>query len=151
MYRIGRGPDLFSISCLNPLKLSHRFCLVTFLYQYVGGGGGDEFWVTISLRGLMVVVKEKAWSARVPGHAFVAWCISWRMNVYIYYITAPESSISSQLGSSCQGNWSRRRYGPSVTYKITPAGSLSSSQTGRPPFWASPLAFGLIGCGCTSR
>ncbi len=38
-----------------------------------------------------------------------------------------------------------RVYGPFITYKITPAGSLSSSQPGRPPCWASPLAFGLIG------
>jgi hypothetical protein len=37
------------------------------------------------------------------------------------------------------------RNGPSITYKITPAGPLSSSQPGGPPFWASPLAFGLIG------
>jgi hypothetical protein len=28
-----------------------------------------------------------------------------------------------------------------ITYKITPAGSLSSSQPGGPPCWASPLAF----------
>jgi hypothetical protein len=38
-----------------------------------------------------------------------------------------------------------RRFGPSITYKITPAGSLSSSQPGGPPSWTSPLAFGLIG------
>ncbi len=38
-----------------------------------------------------------------------------------------------------------RRYGPSITYKITPAGSLSSSQPGGPPCWASPLVFGLTG------
>jgi hypothetical protein len=38
-----------------------------------------------------------------------------------------------------------KRYGPSITYKITPAGSLSSSQPGGPPCWTSPLAFGLIG------
>ncbi len=25
-------------------------------------------------------------STRVPGHAFLSWCSSWRMNVYIYYI-----------------------------------------------------------------
>ncbi len=30
---------------------------------------------------------------------------SCRMVVYIYYITAAGNSISSQLGSSCQGNW----------------------------------------------
>ncbi len=41
------------------------------------------------------------------------------------------------------------RYGKgrllSITYKITPAGSLSSSRPGGPPCWASPRAFGLIG------
>jgi hypothetical protein len=37
------------------------------------------------------------------------------------------------------------QYGPSITYKFTPAGSLSSSQPGGLPCWASPLAFGLIG------
>ncbi len=35
-------------------------------------------------------------------------------------------------------------YGPSITYKITPAGPLSSSQPVRPPRWTSPLAFGLV-------
>jgi hypothetical protein len=38
-----------------------------------------------------------------------------------------------------------RRNEPSITYKITPVGSLSSRQPGGPPWWASPLAFGLIG------
>jgi hypothetical protein len=37
-----------------------------------------------------------------------------------------------------------RRYGPSIMNKITPAGSLSSSQPGGPPCWTSPLAFSLI-------
>jgi len=70
------------------------------------------------------------------------------MVVYICLITAAGIAISSQLGSSCQGN----RYGaekaggtaPSIMYKITPAGSLSSSQPCGPPCWASPLAFSLI-------
>jgi hypothetical protein len=35
--------------------------------------------------------------------------------------------------------------GPSITYELTPVWSLSSSQPGGPPCWASPLAFGLIG------
>jgi hypothetical protein len=41
-----------------------------------------------------------------------------------------------------------RRYDRSITYKITrtPVGSISSSQPGGPPCWASPQAFGLIGC-----
>jgi hypothetical protein len=38
-----------------------------------------------------------------------------------------------------------RRHGPSITCKITSAGSLSSSQPGGPPCWDSPLAFDLIG------
>jgi hypothetical protein len=38
-----------------------------------------------------------------------------------------------------------RQYGPSITYKITPAGSLTSSQQGEPPCWASPLACCLTG------
>ncbi len=41
------------------------------------------------------------------------------------------------------GKW--RRHGPSITNKITPAGSISYSQPRRPPCWTSPLAFGLIG------
>jgi hypothetical protein len=61
--------------------------------------------------------------------------------VYIYYITAAGNSISSQLGSSCEDGTD-----PSITYKITPAGSHSSTQPGGPPCWASPLAFGLIEC-----
>jgi hypothetical protein len=35
-------------------------------------------------------------------------------------------------------------YGPPITYKTTPAGSLSSSQPVGPQCWAIPLAFGLI-------
>ncbi len=35
------------------------------------------------------------------------------------------------------------RYGPSIAYKITPAGSLSSSQPDGPPCRTSALAFGL--------
>ncbi len=37
------------------------------------------------------------------------------------------------------------RYGPSITYKIIPAWSLSTNQPSEPPCWAIPLAFGLIG------
>ncbi len=87
-------------------------------------------------------------STRVPGHAVLAWLISWRMVAYIYYLTAAGDSICSQLGSSFRASdtvlGKGRRYGPSITYKIPPAGSLSSSQPGGPPCWASPLAFGLI-------
>jgi hypothetical protein len=65
------------------------------------------------------------------------------MVVYIYYSTAAANSISSQLGSSCQGN----RYGTEKTdgtARLSHKKSLSSSQPSRPPCWASPLAFGLI-------
>ena len=68
--------------------------------------------------------------------------------VYIYFITAARNSISSQLGSSCQGNRYQcrkgRQQGLSIIYKITPAGSLSPSQPGGQPCRASPLAFSLI-------
>ncbi len=65
------------------------------------------------------------------------------MVVYIYYLTAAGKSISSQLGSSCQGN----RYGTEKVggmarpSQITLVGSLSSSQQGGPPCWANPLSF----------
>ncbi len=53
------------------------------------------------------------------------------------------------MGSSCHGNKHGTkkeggRYVPSIPYKSTPAGSLSSSQPDGPPYWTSPLAFGLI-------
>ncbi len=51
---------------------------------------------------------------------------------------------SGQLLSGRNGKG--RRYGPSITYKITPAGSHSSTQPGGPPCWASTLAFGLTEC-----
>ncbi len=89
-------------------------------------------------------------STIVPGYAFLAWRSSWRMIVYFYFMTSAWNSIRPQLGIFCQDN----RYGtekacgtarPSHTKSITPTGSLSSSQSGGPPCWASPLAFGLIG------
>jgi len=58
------------------------------------------------------------------------------MDVYIYFITAAGNSISSQLGSSCQGN----RYGtekmggtarPSHTKTDLPSRSPPASQAGR--------------------
>jgi hypothetical protein len=65
------------------------------------------------------------------------------MVVYIYYKfrqLAAGQLLSGQpvLYGKC------RRYGPYITYKITPAGSLSSSQPGGLPCWASSLAFNLI-------
>jgi hypothetical protein len=68
------------------------------------------------------------------------------MVVYIYYITAAgyfTQLVAGQLQSGQPIQYGKgRRYGPSITYKITPAGSLSSSQPGGPPCWSSPLAFG---------
>ncbi len=88
-------------------------------------------------------------SIRVPGHAFLAWRSSRGMVGYIYYVTSAGNSISSQPGRSySQGpEWFGKgsMLGPSITYKITPVGSLSFSQPGGPPSWTSPLAFGLIG------
>jgi hypothetical protein len=68
---------------------------------------------------------------------------------YIYYLTAAGNSISS-ISIPCQDNrYGTEKaggiYGPSITYKITPAGSLFSSQPGGLSCWTSPLAFGLIG------
>jgi hypothetical protein len=52
---------------------------------------------------------------------------------------------AGQLLSGQQVRYGKgRRYGPSITYKITPAGSLSSSQPGVSPCWANPLSFVLI-------
>ncbi len=77
-------------------------------------------------------------STRVPGHAFLAWHSSWRTAVYVCYITSTGNSFSSQLLSGRPVQYGKgRRYGPSITYKITPTGSLSSSQPGGPPCWVS--------------
>jgi hypothetical protein len=67
----------------------------------------------------------------------------------VYNISWEYSTGSSQLGKLLSWQPVRygkgRRYGPSITYKITPAGLLSSSQPGGQPCWTSPLDFGLIG------
>ncbi len=55
----------------------------------------------------MVAPERRHGSPGEPGHAFLEWRSSWRIIVYIYLITAVGNSISSQLGSFCQGN----RYG----------------------------------------
>jgi hypothetical protein len=73
------------------------------------------------------------------------------MYVYIYYILVNSSWRFHQLAAGQllprQPVWYGKcgRYSLSITYNITSAGSLSSNQTGRPPCWASPLAFGLTG------
>ncbi len=87
-------------------------------------------------------------STRVPGHAFLAWGRSWRMVVYIYYITAAGISISSAAGQLLPGQPVRygkcSKYGPSTTYKITPAGSLSFQPARRAAVLGQPVAYGLI-------
>ncbi len=90
-------------------------------------------------------------STRVPDHAYFALCSSWRTVVYVCYIytswkfhqLAAGQLLSGQPVQYGKGRWC----GPSITYKITPAGSLSSSLPGGPPCWASSLAFGLISIG----
>ncbi len=53
--------------------------------------------------------KRKHGSTRVPGHA----CLAWRAHdgwlLYIYYKIAAGNSVSSQLGSSCQGTGTVRK------------------------------------------
>jgi hypothetical protein len=68
------------------------------------------------------MTREKAWvySTRVPDHAFLAW----RMVVYIYYTTAAVEFHQLAAGQLLSGQGKVRRYGPSITYKIPPAGSL---------------------------
>jgi hypothetical protein len=65
------------------------------------------------------------------------------MVVYIYYITSARSWAAPVRAPVRSGKG--RRYGPFITYNITPAGSVSSSKPGWPPCWASSLAFGLNG------
>ncbi len=56
------------------------------------------------------------------------------------------SEAPTQFGSRCLCESIRiQMHGPCIKYKITPTGSLSSSQPGRPPYWTGPLAFCLIG------
>ncbi len=64
------------------------------------------------------------------------------MVVYVYYIHQLKllQLAAGQLLSGQPVRYGKgRRYGPYITYKITPDGSLSSSQPGGPPCWASPL------------
>jgi hypothetical protein len=63
-------------------------------------------------------------------------------NSWKFHQLAAMQLLSGQPVRYGKGRW----YCPSITYKITPAGSLFSSQQGGPSCWASPLAFGLIGC-----
>ncbi len=65
----------------------------------------------------------------------------WLMVMYIYYITAAGSPGRATITVWKDAGGTAR---PSRT-KSHPARSLSSSQPGGPPCWASPLVFGLIG------
>ncbi len=89
-------------------------------------------------------------STRVAGNACLpcvtshgGWLCTFtiKQQLEIFYQLAAGQLLSGQLVRYGIG----RRYGPSITYKITPSESLSSSQPGGPPCWPRPLAFGLIG------
>jgi hypothetical protein len=54
-------------------------------------------------------------------------------------IPSPSSSAAPVKATGTVRKRQARRYGPYVTCKITSDGSLSSSQPGGPPCWASPL------------
>ncbi len=76
----------------------------------------------------------------VPGHAFLAWRSSWWTVVYIYLLNSSWKFHQLAAGQMLSGQPVRyekgRRYGPSITYIFTPAGSLSSRQAavlGHPP------------------
>ncbi len=138
----------------------HGFCLrenttkqassVTLQYLYMRLIGARQIYGELKAETFVGMSQpdRRHGSAIVPDHAFFARRSSWRMFVYIYNITAAGNSVSLQPGHLLSGQpvWYRkgRRYGPSITYKITHAGSLSSSHPGGLPCWASPLAFGLI-------
>ncbi len=67
----------------------------------------------------------------------------------LQYITAAGNFISSQLGSSCQGNrYGTQKAGGTARTSCTKShlpGSLSSSPPGGPSCWTRPLAFSSIG------
>ncbi len=64
-------------------------------------------WACVTLKHLKISPERRHGPTRVPGHAFLVWRSSWRIVMFIQNITSARNSISSQLGSSCQGN----RYG----------------------------------------
>jgi hypothetical protein len=66
---------------------------------------------------------------------------SWKF----HQLAAGQQFLSGQPGWYGKGRLTGV-YSPSITYKITPAESLSFSQQDGLPCWASPLAFFLIGC-----
>ncbi len=58
------------------------------------------------------------------------------------FINTVDQAQTGANGVVRQDRW----HGRPLCTKSHPAGSLSSSQSGGPPCWASPLAFGLIDC-----
>jgi hypothetical protein len=99
-----------------------------------------------SLFHLWYYPQRRLGSIRVPGHAFFAGCSSWRMVVYICYITAP-----GPLSSSCQDNWYGTEKvgstaGPSRKKSHLPGHFPSASQAAA--VLGQPSSFGLIDTTC---
>ncbi len=92
-------------------------------------------------------------STRLPGHAFLACRIAhdgW-FCVHFLYITAARIPSARRFAVSIRATGTVRKRQPVRPVhhvQITPAGSLSSSQSGGPPCGTSPLAFALIGFIC---
>jgi hypothetical protein len=78
-------------------------------------------------------VAPESW--RMVVHNLLQYSSSWK-----FQQLAAGQLLSGKPVRYRKGWW----YGPSIIYKITPAGSLSSSQPGGPTCSASPLAFSLI-------
>ncbi len=77
------------------------------------------------------------------GYVDLLYNSSWK-----FHQLAAGQLLSGQPVGYRKGRW----FGPSITYKITPVGSLSSSQPGGPLCWAISLAFGILGLkGTVSR
>jgi hypothetical protein len=68
----------------------------------------------------------------------------------LYYSKIPSASSWAAHVRVTGTVLKRQAASPSITCKITPAGSLSSSQPGGPTCWASSLALSLIGFSCES-
>ncbi len=93
---------------------------------------------------ILLRTERRHGPTREPGHAFLAWRSSWRMVVYICYMIAAENSISSQLWAvpvRATGTVSKRQAVRPVHHVQNHTFRVTLLQ----PFWASTLAFGLIG------
>ncbi len=129
-------------------RLSHMGCVICrifklnllFLRSLV------RFWGVDSVHILVWLPERRHGSNGVPGHAFLSWHSSWQTVVNIYYITAAGIPSARSWAASVRANdmvQKGRRYGPSITYKITPAGhsppvSHSGCRVG-PALWPSVL------------